>query len=192
MVLMAGAAFIPLDATRTAMVSAVATAIAALAALASTLASTQSARESSEAARQATRALSYAGKPVLELRLKEHRGVRYAVIENVSSYRTADLVLTWNLDGDNGGSRDLPPLDGMSLVAEGFTIGKRGPLCEVALPGFIPGEQVVERLVVEYAGLTGPTRWKVTYEFGPGVAENRAFDNRYYRPGRLVIDEEAL
>jgi hypothetical protein len=188
--IMVGAVYLPLKPDRAAVVSAVATALAAVAALGSTLASNQSARESSEAARQATRALSYSAKPVIELGLKEFNGIRYAVVENVSSHRTSDLILRWRLRNEINGERDLSPLDGMKATSEGLVFSKRGPRHEAALPGFIPDGNGVESLSVEYAGLTGPTRWEVTYQFGPGISKNRHGDNRYYRPSRLVGDEE--
>lgn len=183
--------FVPLDTKRLAVVAAVATAVAAIAALLSALASSDAARESSAAAQQAIRALSYAAKPRIELLLKEEEGRRYAVIENVSTHPAEKMLLRWSLTGGVQGESRVDDLKAMNLTSDGMSFGAHGPTRQVALPGFIPGEAARDSLTLTYAGSTGPTTWVVRYEFGPGVAKLRGYDNRCYRPSRFVSDEEA-
>ena len=137
--------------------AAVASALAAIAAFAS-------ARESSDTARQAIRALAWATKPVLRVRLFNYQqgDQPTLIIENISMYPVARATVRWKMRDGSRGQREIP---GIEALKGPFDVGNETRLAlndRVQLPQLY-GTDGTDLVTIDYWGPNGPVGWRITW-----------------------------
>lgn len=187
--LIAAAYFVPIDPARVQIVAAIATAVATVIALFSASNSERAAASSERAAQDAVRALSYASKPKIQLRLEAKEGKIFAAAENIAPHsvrqlrleaRFGERVVTGDVDGG------IAPLN---LTSDGLSFGLRGPIGRVRI-GTV--EEVAFPVTVRawFTSATGPTTWSSSSVFSADLGPRDGWGMELYDGAVVTADEE--
>lgn len=137
--------------------AAVASALAAIAAFGS-------ARESSDTARQAIRALAWATKPVLRVRLfnYDRNGQPTLIIENTSMHPVARATVRWKMRDGSRGQQEITGIEPLKGPFDVSNETRLAPNERIQLPQLY-GRDGTDLVTVDYWGANSPLGWRITW-----------------------------